>query len=96
MTTPAPPLSPAAQAVKVAIDSQDSNSDIPLMDNKELLYKAGKMADLALSLVGGMGLNGRIQPVDPDQFSEVARKLRVAVEDYNEAIMSCSIKPRSL
>jgi hypothetical protein len=56
--------------------------------DKELLYKAGKMADLALSLVGGMGLNGRIRPVDPDQFSEVARKLRVAVEDYNEAIVS--------
>jgi hypothetical protein len=60
------------------------------MDNKELLYKAGKMADLALSLVGGMGLNGKIRPVGPDQFSEVALKLRAAVEDYNEAIMSCS------
>jgi hypothetical protein len=82
--------------VKVAIDSQDSNSDIPLMDNKELLYKAGKMADLALSLVGGMGLNGKIRPVGPDQFSEVALKLRAAVEDYNEAILSCAIKPRSL
>ncbi len=58
------------------------------MDNKELLHKAGKMADLALSLVGGMGLNGKIQPVDPDQYSEVARKLRMAVEDYNEAIIS--------
>ena len=28
MTTPTPPLSSAAQAVKVAIDSQDGNSDI--------------------------------------------------------------------
>jgi hypothetical protein len=60
------------------------------MENKELLYKAGKMADLALSLVGGMGLNGKIRPVDPDQFSEVALKLRAAVEDYNEEILSCA------
>ena len=60
------------------------------MSDKELLYKAGKMADLALSLVGGMGLNGKIRPVDPDQFSDVARKLRATVEDYNRAIISCA------
>jgi hypothetical protein len=60
------------------------------MSDKELLYKAGKMADLALSLVGGMGLNGKIRPVDPDQFSDVARKLRATVEEYNRAIISCA------
>lgn len=60
------------------------------MERDQLLEKAGRMADLALLLVGGQGLNGVILPVSPDKFSEVAVKLRAATEAYNAEIISAA------
>jgi hypothetical protein len=57
------------------------------MTTEEVLRRSGKIADLAISLVGGKGLNGQVPPVHPDYFSHTARQLRLAVEDYNSAII---------
>ena len=52
------------------------------------LVWAGVMADCALSLVGGQGLTGVINPVHPDGFSDLAKALRHAAEQYNNHIMA--------
>ena len=57
---------------------------------QRLLNKAGRIADLALSLVGGRGLNCEIPPAHPDQFSDIAKELRRAVESYNDTIITYS------
>jgi dihydrodipicolinate synthase/N-acetylneuraminate lyase len=46
------------------------------------------MAGCALSLVGGQGLTGVINPVHPDGFSDLAKALRHAAEQYNNHIMA--------
>jgi hypothetical protein len=58
-----------------------------LTPEQQALIMAGVVADYALTLVGGMGLNGPIEPVHPDQFSASAAKLRYAVESYNAHIL---------
>ncbi len=56
------------------------------MTIEEVLRRAGKMADLAICLVGGENLNERVPPVHPDHFSDTARQLRLAAEAYNSGI----------
>jgi dihydrodipicolinate synthase/N-acetylneuraminate lyase len=56
-------------------------------DRHQALIYAGYMADLALGLVGGQGLNGTVYPVHPDKFSDLAKKLRHAAEQYNNHIL---------
>jgi hypothetical protein len=58
-----------------------------LTSEQQALILAGVVADYALALVGGMGLNGPIQPAHPDQFSASAAKLRFAAETYNAHIL---------
>ena len=58
------------------------------MDKDQALIYAGYMADLALGLVGGQGLNGTVYPVHPDNFSDLAKKLRHAAEQYNNHILA--------
>jgi hypothetical protein len=60
------------------------------MTHEEILKRAGKLADLAIALVGGDGLNSSVPPVHPDHFSDVARQLRLAAEAYNSAIVEMS------
>jgi hypothetical protein len=57
-------------------------------DRYQALIYAGYMADLALGLVGGQGLNGTVYPVHPDEFSDLAKKLRHAAEQYNNHILA--------
>ena len=56
-------------------------------DRYQALIYAGYMADLALGLVGGQGLNGTVYPVHPDKFSDLSKKLRHAAEQYNNHIL---------
>jgi hypothetical protein len=58
-----------------------------LTQEQRALRLAGLMADHALTLVGGMGLNGPIYPAHPDQFSDIAQDLRHAAETYNAHII---------
>jgi hypothetical protein len=55
--------------------------------DRKLLRKAGRMADSALALVGGMGLNNWVTHAHIDTFSEAAKHLRTATEEYNRAII---------
>jgi hypothetical protein len=61
-----------------------------LSPEEQALAYAGRLADCALSLVGGEGLNGRIQPTSLDNFSERALCLRRAAEQYNQHILTMS------
>jgi hypothetical protein len=54
----------------------------PTHEDHALVW-AGRMADYALAIVGGEGLNGPIHPIHPDGFSDLAKKLRHAAEQYN-------------
>lgn len=49
---------------------------------------AGMMADCALLLVGGKGISGDVPAAHPDDFSERAKNLRDAAEQYNYYILS--------
>ena len=60
----------------------------PMNDKYQALIYAGYMADLALGLVGGQGLNGTVYPVHPDKLSDLAKKLRHAAEQYNNHILA--------
>lgn len=54
------------------------------------------MADCALQLVGGQGLNFMIPAAHFDEFSDRAKQLRTAVENYNSHILSlCNKKSLS-
>jgi hypothetical protein len=64
------------------------------MTNEELLNRAGRVADLAISLVGGESLNYHVPPVHPDHFSATARQLRLAAEAYNSGVIELA-KQRS-
>jgi hypothetical protein len=55
---------------------------------QQALIMAGVIADRALSLVGGQGLNGKVPPVHPDGFSDCAKALRFAAEQYNHHILA--------
>jgi hypothetical protein len=59
-----------------------------LTHEEQALAWAGQMAEHSLALVGGMGLNGVIHPVHPDRFSDLAKKLRHAAEQYNSHIIA--------
>ena len=59
-----------------------------LTHEEQALVMAGVMADYALTLVGGMGLNGVVCPAHPDSFSDFAKKLRYAAEQYNNHIIA--------
>jgi hypothetical protein len=61
---------------------------IPLSPAAQALLYAGEMADCAMSLVGGQGLNGMSPAAHPDDFSDCIRRLRIAVEKYNQHILS--------
>jgi len=52
-----------------------------------LLY-AGEMADCAMRLTGGQGLNGMSPAAHPDDLSDCIKRLRIAVERYNQHILS--------
>lgn len=54
----------------------------------QAMILAGSMADYALLLVGGQGLNGPILPAHPDEFSAAAKALRIAAERYNDHVIS--------
>jgi hypothetical protein len=56
-------------------------------EGQQALIFAGVMADYALRLVGGRGLNGTVPPAHPDQISEYSKLLRHAAETYNQHIM---------
>lgn len=58
------------------------------LDEAQVLLHAGVMADRAMRLVGGQGLNGPIPPAHPDDFSDRIKELRFAVEQYNNHILS--------
>jgi hypothetical protein len=62
----------------------------PLSPSDQALLHAGLMADRAMRLVGGQGLNGMIPPAHPDDFSDRIKELRFAVEQYNNHILSMS------
>lgn len=59
------------------------------LDNIEhqMRTNAGRMADLAIILLGGQDLNGRVPPAHPDDFSRYAMLLRSAAEQYNAAVL---------
>ena len=59
-----------------------------LTNKDRALVYAGMMADYALLLVGGKGLNGDVPAAHPDDFSEKAKNLRHAAEQYNYYILS--------
>ena len=58
----------------------------PLSPEAQALLYAGVMADRAMRLVGGQGLNGLIPPAHPDDFSDCVKQFRFAVEQYNNHI----------
>jgi hypothetical protein len=60
----------------------------PLSPAAQALLYAGEMADCAMSLVGGQGLNGLTAAAHPDDFSDCIKRLRIAVEKYNQHILS--------
>ena len=60
----------------------------PLSPAAQALVYAGVMADYAMQLVGGQGLNGLTPAAHPDDFSDCIKRLRVAVEKYNQHILS--------
>lgn len=60
----------------------------PLSPAAQALLHAGVMADDALRLVGGQGLNGLVPAAHPDDFSTCIKRLRRSVEKYNRCIMS--------
>lgn len=64
-------------------------------DIQKALDLAGKMADYSITLIGGHGLNGEIPPIHPDHFSDIAKKLRTAAEDYNRQIISMAMEKNS-
>jgi hypothetical protein len=61
----------------------------------QAMILAGSMADCALLLVGGRGLNGSISPAHPDEFSAAAKALRIAAERYNDHVMSTHQRGRA-
>lgn len=65
-------------------------TSIKVIHKDQVLVLAGAMADYALALVGGQGLNGYISSARMDDFSEAAKKLRLAAEKYNEHIIMIS------
>lgn len=60
----------------------------PLSPEAQALLCAGVMADYAMELVGGEGLNGLVPPAHPDDWSNCIKRLRIAVEQYNRHILS--------
>ena len=58
----------------------------------QALLHAGVMADRAMRLVGGQGLNGLVPPAHPDDFSDCIKELRLAVENYNNHILLMTSK----
>ena len=57
---------------------------------KEALRLAGAMADMALAVVGGQGLNGRVAPACLLSLSARSVALQRAIEAYNEHIIKWS------
>ena len=54
----------------------------------EALRLAGVMADRALALVGGRGVNGRVQGASLPDLSRASDALRAATEEYNDYIVN--------
>ena len=61
-----------------------------LTSEQQALLMASVMADYAIALTGGRGLNGRVPPAHPDEFSDSIKALRLAVETYNDFIFKMS------
>lgn len=59
---------------------------------KEALRLAGAMADRAISLVGGNGINGRISPCSILDMSACAELLQRSVDAYNDHIIKWSMR----
>jgi len=55
---------------------------------KQAQLQAGVLADAAIALVGGQGLNNSIQGATFDQITERAKALRDAAESYNSTILA--------
>jgi len=55
--------------------------------NERLLFLAGQMAEAAIMLVGGQGLNFKYEPCDLFNSAAPAEVLRNRVERYNDAIL---------
>ena len=62
-----------------------------------LLKLAGRMADVALNLVGGPGLNFTQRAATVHDISELAAQLRKTVLAYNNAVLRRALKsPKEL
>ena len=61
-----------------------------LTSQQQALLMAGVIADCAIALTGGRGLNGRVPPAHPDEFSNSIKALRLAAETYNDFIFKMS------
>jgi hypothetical protein len=61
-------------------------------DHKTALRLAGEMADAAVRLVGGKGLNFNVTGCAIGQLSEYAERLKIATEKYNEHIIAMTLK----
>jgi len=59
---------------------------------KHALILSGRMADLAIALLGGKGLNGMVSPAHPDEFSDRAKQLRAAAEKYNDYMIELCMR----
>lgn len=62
---------------------------------KEALRLAGAMADAALNLVGGEGLNFRVPAAPIGGSDAAATALRLATEAYNRHMSSWSLRKPS-
>ena len=55
---------------------------------ERLLKLAGTMADAALNVTGGQGLNFWVQPASVCSLTAACDALRKATKEYNDAILS--------
>ena len=62
---------------------------------KEALRLAGIMADAAIRLVGGGGLNGKVFSCTISNLSACADTLRQATEDYNRHMIDWNTRKGS-
>jgi hypothetical protein len=60
--------------------------------DQHALALSGIMADRALELIGGRGLHGMVAPAHPDKFSDRAKQLRAAAEEYNDYIIELHMR----
>ena len=64
-------------------------------DVKRALYLAGIMADAAIAVTGGIGLNFKVKIPDIYTIGDKALTLRFAINEYNEHIIKMTEKNRN-